>query len=190
MLRIVLGQICVMIGIYIKKGDLGKSMKKFSSEFKAFILRGNVIDLAVAVVIGAAFGAIISSLVGDIIMPLISLITGKIDFANLFIALDGGHYPTVADAEAAGAALLKYGSFITAIINFLLIGISIFVVIKAINKLNDGLHHKKEPEEEKQPRLCPFCFGEIHDDATRCPHCTSVLSDASAAEHAGDPAPA
>ena len=151
-------------------------MKKLASELKAFILRGNVIDLAVGVVIGAAFGAIISSLVTDIIMPLLSLITGKMDFANLFIALDGGHYLTVAEAEAAGASLLKYGSFLTAIIYFLLIGISIFLVIKAINKLHDGVHRKKAAETVKDPRLCPYCFGEIHDAATRCPHCTSQLS--------------
>ncbi|NLF79904.1 MAG: large conductance mechanosensitive channel protein MscL [Clostridia bacterium] len=165
-------------------------MKKFGSELQAFILRGNVIDLAVGVIIGAAFGAIVSSLVGDIIMPLISLITGRIDFANLFIALDGGHYLTVADAEAAGASLLKYGTFITAIINFLLIGVSVFIVIKAINKLDARLRHSKEAADEKTPRLCPFCFGEIHDEAKRCPHCTSVLSEAGALESAGAPAQA
>jgi large conductance mechanosensitive channel len=164
-------------------------MKKIAKEFKEFIMRGNVIDLAVGVIIGAAFSAIINSLVKDVVMPLISLITGKIDFNNLFVALDGGHYLTVADAEAAGAALLKYGSFITAVINFLLIGICIFFFIKFINRLSSGFKPKAEPAEEKKPRLCPYCFGEIHDEAMRCPHCTSELpAPAAAVATVGDPA--
>jgi large conductance mechanosensitive channel len=144
-------------------------MKKIAKELKEFMFRGNVVDMAVGVVIGVAFGAIINSLVNDLLMPIISLITGKIDFTNLFIALDGGKYPTLAAAESAGASLLKYGSFITAVINFVLIATVIFFFIKMVNRF-------RTPAPEKpQPRLCPFCFGELHEQAVRCPHCTSEV---------------
>ena len=149
--------------------------KGIVKELKEFIFRGNVMDMAVGVVIGAAFSAIINSLVSDIIMPLLSLLTGKVDFANMFVALDGGDYPTLAAAQEAGAATINYGLFITAIINFLLIAICIFFVIKGINKMMRVGKKPEEAEPEKEPRLCPFCKQEVADDATRCPHCTSEL---------------
>lgn len=117
-------------------------------EFKAFISRGNVMDLAVGVIIGAAFQAIINSLVNDIIMPLITLITGGIDFTNWFISLDGTSYKTLAAAQEAGAATLNYGVFITAVINFLLMALVIFFIVKAMNKLADKGKKKEEKKEE------------------------------------------
>lgn len=114
-------------------------------EFKAFIMRGNVLDLAVAVVIGAAFGAIITSFVNDLIMPIVSVLTGGVAFADLFYAIDGNTYATLADAQEAGAAVLAYGSFIQTVVNFLIIAFAIFLVVKAANSM------KKEEEEEAAP---------------------------------------
>ena len=122
-------------------------MKKLFKEFGDFIKRGNVIDLAVAVIIGGAFSSIVTSLVNDIIMPVISLITGGVDFTNLFVSLNGETYKTLADAEAAGASVLAYGSFIQAVINFLIIAFVIFMVVKAMNKMM-SLKKKKEEKEE------------------------------------------
>lgn len=137
-------------------------MKKFLSEFKKFALRGNVIDLAVGVIIGGAFQAIVSSLVGDIISPLLGLIA-KEDFS--------GWVWTVGGVE------VKYGSFLTAVINFLLMALVIFLLLRGLNKL---LSIGKKPEAPKAPttKICPFCKSEIALDATRCPHCTSVLEEA------------
>ena len=150
-------------------------MKKgFFAEFKKFILRGNVMDMAVGVIIGTAFGAIVNSLVNDIIMPVITLITGGIDFNNWFVALDGSSYATLDAAKEAGAATLNYGVFITAVINFLILALCIFVMIRFINKLSAIV---KKPEEEKAPttKKCPYCFSEIEIKATKCPHCTSDI---------------
>ena len=122
-------------------------MKKILKEFGDFIKRGNVIDLAVAVVIGGAFSNIVTSLVNHIIMPVISLITGGVDFTNLFVSLNGKTYATLAEAEAAGASVLAYGSFIQAIINFLIIAFVIFIVVKAMNKMM-SLKKKKDEKEE------------------------------------------
>ncbi len=122
-------------------------MKKIFKEFGDFIKRGNVIDLAVAVIIGGAFSTIVTSLVNDIIMPVISLLTGGIDFTNLFVSLNGETYTTLAEAEAAGASVLAYGSFIQAVINFLIIAFVIFMVVKAMNKMM-SLKKKKEEKQE------------------------------------------
>lgn len=141
-------------------------------EFKKFAMRGNVIDLAVGVVIGGAFGKIVASLVADIIMPLVGLVVGGMDFAGKFVSLDGNTYPTIAAAQEAGAATLNYGLFIMAIIDFLIIAFSIFMVVRAINKM-------KKPEEpvaeEPTTKECPFCKSQVAIAATRCPHCTSEL---------------
>ena len=129
-------------------------MKKIFKEFGDFIKRGNVIDLAVAVVIGGAFSSIVSSLVNDVIMPVISLVTGGIDFSNLFISLNGEKYETLKAAQDAGASVLAYGSFIQAIINFLIIAFVIFMVVKAMNTAMDKmskLKHKKEEEKKDEP---------------------------------------
>lgn len=136
-------------------------MKAFIKEFKEFISRGNVMDMAVGVIIGGAFTAIVNSLVNDIVMPLLSLLTGGFDFSALCIVL----------GEGENAAALNYGAFISAVINFILIAFVIFLVIKGINKLS----RKKEPEPVITTRECPFCKEQVALEATRCPHCTSEL---------------
>lgn len=151
-------------------------MKKFFEEFKKFIMRGNVMDMAVGVIVGGAFQKIITSMVNDIIMPVITLITGGIDFTNWFIALDGGKYATLADAQAAGAATLNYGTFLTQVITFLIMSFVIFTMVKVMNKIAEA-GKKEEEAAPKAPttKKCPFCCSEIAIEATRCPHCTSEL---------------
>lgn len=146
----------------------------FISEFKTFIMRGNVIDLAVGVIIGAAFQAIIKSLVDDLVMPVISLATNGVDFANMFISLDGTEYETLAAAQEAGAAVFAYGNFINAVLNFLIMAFVIFVLVRTINKLREK-SAKKEEVVEAAPttKKCPFCKSEIDIEATKCPNCTS-----------------
>ncbi len=144
-------------------------------EFKEFALRGNMVDLAVGIIIGTAFTAIVNSLVEDIIMPLLGLLVGDMDFSDLFIALDGNHYDTLAQAEEAGASVLKYGSFIGYIIYFVIIAFVIFLIVKGINTMRDKL--SKEEEAAPENKTCPHCQMEISIKATRCPHCTSVLDE-------------
>ena len=154
----------------------------FVAEFRQFILRGNVVDLAVGVIIGGAFQAIVNSLVNDVIMPVISLLTKGVDFTNLFIQLNGDvKYATLAEAQEAGAAVLAYGNFISAVINFLIMAIVIFLLVKGINKVH-SIGKKEEPAEESAPttKECPFCKSEIAIEATRCPHCTSEIPEAEA----------
>ncbi|NLY09614.1 MAG: large conductance mechanosensitive channel protein MscL [Tissierellia bacterium] len=139
-------------------------------EFKEFIQKGNVMDLAVAVIIGGAFGKIVSSLVDDVVMPVVSLATGKVDFTNLFVTLNGQEYATLEAAKEAGAATLNYGSFIQQIINFLIIAFVVFIMVKSMNKLR-----KEEPEAEPTTKVCPFCQTDVPIKAVRCPHCTSEL---------------
>jgi len=139
-------------------------------EFRDFAMRGNVIDLAVGVVIGGAFGKIVTSMVNDLIMPLIGLLLGKISFNNLFITLGDGNFKTLEEAQKAGVATLNYGLFINNILDFLIIAFAIFIVIKQINKLAK----KKEEPAPVTEKTCKYCFSTIHIDATRCPHCTSV----------------
>ncbi len=143
-------------------------MSKFVDEFKAFIMRGNVIDMAVGVIIGSAFTGIVNSLVNDIVMPAVSLLTGKINFADLFIALDGNTYATLADAQKVSAPVIAYGNFIQLVVQFLLTAFVIFVAIKGINKLQ-----RPKPEPEATTKTCPYCKSEIHLDAVKCPHCAS-----------------
>ena len=141
-------------------------------EFKEFVMRGNVLDLAVAVIIGAAFGKIIASLVDDIIMPPIGLALGNVDFANLFINLSGKDYPSVAAAKAAGAATMNYGIFFNAVINFLIVAFVIFLLIRSYSKMQ-----KPAPTPAPAPTTkdCPYCLSPIPVKATRCAHCTSEL---------------
>lgn len=150
----------------------------FMGEFKKFIMRGNVIDLAVGVIIGGAFQAIVKSLVDDIVMPVIGLITKGIDFATKFVALDGGEYATLEEAQAAGAAVLTYGNFISALINFLIMAFVIFCLVKAINTISEKAS-KKEAEAPAEPttKVCPYCQSEISIKATKCPCCTSDLAE-------------
>ncbi len=143
-------------------------MSKILQEFKAFVMRGNVIDMAVGVVVGGAFSNIVNSLVNDIVMPVVSLITGKINFADMMISLDGNKYASLAAAQEAGAPVIAYGNFIQIIVQFLLTAFVIFMVIKGINKL-----HKPAPEPAPTTKICPFCKSEIHIEAVKCPHCAS-----------------
>lgn len=151
-------------------------MKGFMAEFKKFIMRGNVIDLAVGVIIGGAFQAIVKSLVDDIVMPVISLATKGLDFANWFIALDGNEYATLELAKEAGAATVNVGTFVSAILNFLVMAFVIFLLVKGINKISEKTK-KKEEEVPAAPttKECPYCKSEIAIEATRCPNCTSQL---------------
>ena len=142
-------------------------------EFKEFIMRGNVLDLAVAVVIGAAFGKIVASFVEDILMPPIGLALGGADFSSLFINLSGKAYPSVAAAKAAGAPTLNYGIFFNNIINFLIIAFAIFLLIKQINRLQKPA---SAPAPVPATKECPHCLSVIAIKATRCAHCTSVLT--------------
>ncbi len=141
-------------------------------EFKKFAIKGNMIDLAVGMIIGTAFNKLVSSLVNDMIMPLLGLLTGKIDFAKLYIALDGKKYASLTEAEELGVACFKYGSFLAGLIDFLIMAFVVFLFVKWMNKLRD---FGKAPEAPAAPttKICPFCKSEIAIDATRCPHCTS-----------------
>lgn len=143
-------------------------------EFKEFISKGSVMDLAIGVIIGGAFSKIVSSLVDDIIMPLVGLLLGGADISNYFVTLDGGKYATLAEAQEAGAATLNYGLFLNRIIDFLIIAFVLFLVIKAINKAR-ALTKKPEAEEAPTTKECPYCKSTIDINATRCPNCTSEL---------------
>ena len=155
-------------------------MKKFFEEFKAFALKGNVVDMAVGVIIGGAFGAIVTSLINDIIMPLLGLLI-KVDFTSWGKVLgDNPENLAPGAAAEAGLTVLYYGKFISAIVYFIMIALCIFIVVRALRKAEEKAKEAKKKEEApaeepKKPRLCPFCKMEIADDATRCPHCTSEL---------------
>ncbi len=144
------------------------------NEFKKFIMRGNVIDMAVGIILGTAFGKIISSLVKDILMPPIGMLLGGVDFSNLFIDLSGKGYKTLAEAMEAGAPVIRYGVFINTVIEFLIIAFSIFLVVKGINKLEEM---KKKEEEAAAPttKECPYCHMQIPIEAVKCPYCTADL---------------
>jgi large conductance mechanosensitive channel len=142
-------------------------------EFKKFVMRGNVLDLAIGIIIGAAFGKIITSFVNDILMPPIGLALGKVDFSNLFVSLNGQHYNTLAEAKAAAAPTLNYGLFLNSIIDFLIVAFAIFLLIRQINRMTES---KTAPA--PTTRDCPFCYTAIPIPAVRCPQCTSDVSAA------------
>ncbi len=157
-------------------------MSKLMSEFKKFAVQGNMLDMAVGMIIGTAFKDIVNSVVNDLIMPVVSIFTGKVDFTNMFIALDGGTYATLADAEAVAAPVLKYGTFITEVINFVILAFVIFMMVRTINKIRTAAEKKEEapaPAAPAEPteKTCPFCQSTISIKATRCPHCTSELTE-------------
>lgn len=145
-------------------------------EFKEFVLRGNVVDMAVGIIIGAAFGTIVNSLVNDIIMPPIGLLLGGLDFANLFILLKAGSpvgpYASLAEAKAAGAVTINYGVFINALVSFLIVAVAMFLLIRSINRVK---REEEAPPAEPTTKECPFCLSTIPIKATRCPYCTSEL---------------
>ncbi len=142
-------------------------------DFKAFVMRGNVLDLAVAVIIGAAFGAIVTSMVNDVVMPPIGLVLGHADFKDLFISLSGQSYPTLAAARAASAPVIAYGLFLNTVINFLIIAFVVFLAVRSVTRL------RREPAPAPpNTKDCPFCCTSIPLAATRCPQCTSQLTSA------------
>ncbi|WP_195574502.1 large conductance mechanosensitive channel protein MscL [Paenibacillus sp. 1001270B_150601_E10] len=160
---------------------MGESkVKSFVQEFKDFAMRGNVIDLAVGVIIGGAFNKIVTSIVNDVIMPPIGALIGGMDFKDLVIRLDGSTEPiSLADATANGVPVLAYGSFINTVIDFILVAFCVFILVKVINTV----HRKKNVEEVKEEpttKTCPYCITEIALEATRCPNCTSQLEEAQA----------
>jgi len=148
----------------------GQAPMKFIQEFRAFAARGNVIDLAVGVIIGAAFGKIVSSLVKDVVMPPIGVLLGGVDFSNYFINLSGTHYDTLADATKAGAATINYGIFLNTCIEFLIVAFAIFVMVRAINRLQT-----QPAPATPTTKDCPYCLSQIPIKATKCAHCTSDL---------------
>jgi large conductance mechanosensitive channel len=139
-------------------------------EFKEFAMRGNVMDLAIGVILGGAFGKIVSSFVADILMPPIGLVLGKVDFSNLYLNLDGGSFASLAEAKKAGAATLNYGFFLNQVIDFTIVAFAIFLVIKALNRMKTA-----EAAVPATVKDCRFCLSSIPLGATRCPHCTSEL---------------
>ena len=140
------------------------------SEFKKFALRGNMIDLAVGIIIGTAFSGIVNSLVNDIVMPVLSLLTNRIDFEDKFIALDGGKYATLAEAQAQGVATINYGLFVSGVINFIIMAFVVFLMVRWINKLK-----KPEPVAAPTTKECPYCKTQINITASKCPNCTSDM---------------
>ncbi len=153
-------------------------LKRNLDEFKTFAMRGNVIDMAVGIIIGAAFGKIIDSMVKDIIMPPLGWMLGKVDFANLYLTLPNSNgefvsYPSLEAAQAAGAVTINYGVFINTLISFILVAFAVFILIKAINKLNRA--PKTDEAGEVTTKICPRCFSEIDIKATKCPHCTADI---------------
>lgn len=141
-------------------------------EFKAFAMRGNVLDMAIGIIIGVAFGKIVTSFVNDVVMPPIGLLLGKVDFSNLFIDLSGKSYATLAEAKAAGAATIKYGSFLNTVVDFIIVAFVIFLLVRQINRMK-----RQEEAAPASPttKECPYCLSSIAIKATRCSHCTSEL---------------
>ena len=155
--------------------------KRYADEFKTFAIKGNVIDMAVGIIIGAAFGKVVNSVVADIIMPPMGWIMGKVDFTNLYLTLPNADgeivaYPSLTAAQEAGAVTINYGLFINTLINFILVAFAVFLLIKFINKLRATVEKKEEVEEVATTKECPRCFSSININATRCPHCTSELN--------------
>ena len=153
----------------------GEKVKGLFGEFKKFIARGNVLDMAVGVIVGSAFTSVVNSLVNDIFMPLLGLLTGGLDFSTLTIKLASDEAIQAAIDAGKTPAMLKYGAFLAAILNFLLVALVIFSVTKLVAGIRERAKKDEPKEEPKEKRLCPYCRCEVAEDAIRCPHCTSVL---------------
>ena len=155
--------------------------KTWAGEFKTFAIKGNVIDMAVGIIIGAAFSKVVDSMVNDIIMPPLGWLLGKVDFSNLYFTIptsfDGtfATYPSLEAAKAAGAVTINYGLFINTLISFTMVAFAVFLLIKGINKLKAGAEKEAQEEAAATTKTCPRCFSEININATKCPHCTSDI---------------
>ena len=154
--------------------------KRYADEFKTFAIKGNVIDMAVGIIIGAAFGKVVNSVVTDIIMPPMGWVMGKVDFTNLYLTLpttqgEIATYPSLSAAQAAGAVTINYGLFINTLINFVIVAFAVFLLIKFINKLRATVEKKEEAIEETTTKECPRCFSTININASKCPHCTADI---------------
>ncbi len=160
-----LGQLASPAQLFQRGGPMLK-------EFKEFAMRGNVLDMAVGIIIGAAFGKIVTSFVDDVLLPPLGLLIGKVDFSNLFLTLTGQSSPTLAAAKEAGAVTLNYGVFLNNVVNFLIVALAIFLLIRQVNRLRREAPAAPAPPATKE---CPFCLSAIALKATRCPHCTSQL---------------
>jgi len=152
-------------------------IKNFFNEFKTFAMRGNVMDMAVGIIIGAAFGKIVDSLVKDIIMPPIGFVLGKVDFSNLYVTLFplGEKYDSLDAAAAAGAVTINYGLFINTVISFLIVACAIFALVKVVNTIKDKAIKEEKEEVAATEKECPYCCTQIPINAKKCPHCTSEL---------------
>ncbi len=150
-------------------------------DFKKFVLRGNVLDMAVGIIIGAAFGAIVKSLVNDLLMPPIGLLLGGVDFANRFVVLRPGTppppYASLADAQAAGAVTLNYGVFVNTIVYFLIVALAIFLMVRMVERWQQAQAAPEAAPAAPTTKTCPYCYSTIPIQATRCPYCTSMLTD-------------
>lgn len=156
-----------------------QKLKKYAQEFKTFAVKGNVIDMAVGIIIGAAFGKIVDSMVKDIIMPPMGWLMGKVDFTNLYLTLPDKNgeiikYPSLETAQSAGAVTINYGLFINTLISFVLVAFAVFLLIKFINKLRATIQTQKD-EETPKTKPCPRCYSEININATKCPFCTADI---------------
>jgi large conductance mechanosensitive channel len=147
-------------------------MKKFVNDFKEFAMKGNVLDMAIGIIIGIAFGAIVTSLVNDVLMPPFGFLLGDLDFTNLFVSISGTPYSSLEEAVAAGAPIIKYGIFINTIINFIIIALIVFLLVRVINRLK---RQETKVEGEPTTKECPYCISSIPIKAKRCPYCTSEL---------------
>ena len=148
-------------------------MNNFFKEFREFAMRGSVVDLAIGIIIGAAFTTVVTSLVNDILMPPIGELTGGVDFTNLFINLSGGNYDSLEAAQAAGAATINYGLFINSLINFAIVALAVFLLVKQMNRL--FAKEDAPADEDATTRDCPYCLQTVPINATRCAYCTSEL---------------
>ncbi len=146
----------------------------FFEEFKKFAIKGNMLDMAVGIIMGAAFGGVVNSLVSDVLMPPLGVVLGGVDFSNLYLNLSGGQYASLAEAQAAGAATINYGVFINTLINFVIIALAMFLLVRGFNRLAEG-RKKEEAAALPATKECPRCFMNIPIQAKRCPHCTSDL---------------
>lgn len=156
----------------LPKPDDARTLMK---EFKEFAMRGNVIDMAVGIVVGTAFTKLVSSLVDNLVMPPLGLLMGKMDLSNYFIALDGQDYATLSEAEEYGAPVLKYGMVINQVIDFIILAFVIFLVIRQINRIRRRMEAQRAKPQEPTTKACDYCFSTVSIKATRCPHCTSHL---------------